>query len=141
MINGVPIKIGQKKIKNTDTSFRFLSGEKAVTFFVPENLEVAYVDGKTSYLIYDFDSGILSFQKSKYPIDIKLIDVLITKNAIAGIFNRLKGALEKDSITGAIFKYLVCLGLGLAVGGIIGYYIANQSQAPKTAMVILNWLL
>lgn len=138
-INDVPIKIGEKKIKNTDTSFTFLNGDKQGTFLIPENLKVTYADKKTNYIFFDFDSGVLSFEKEPYPLSIKQLDVLLTKNAVAGIFNRIRGGLENTPLSGTIIKYLVVGGLGAAIGYIIAITI-NPSQGAKTAQIIMQLL-
>lgn len=139
-INDTYMKIGEKKLKQTDTEFRFMSGEKGKTFLIPENLDIVYCDGKYSYLYFDFDSGVLNFTKTDFPLTIGEIDELFTKNIIAGLFARIKGAIEKESLLNAnVFKYIVCLALGVAVG-----YIANDALTPQqtvqTAKMVLSWL-
>lgn len=124
-VNDSYIKIGDVGIKNTDTAFRFLSGDKAVTFIVPENIKVCYYDGKKGYLFFDFDSGFISFEKNAMPLTIKEIDDLLTKNVIVGLFNRIKGSLEKTELSGTIFKYII---VAIASGAVA--WIANDALAP-----------
>lgn len=135
-INNGYTKIGQMKIKNTATSFRFKTGDKSVTFIIKENIKVAYSDGKKSYLFYDFDSGILAFEKERFPLTIAELDDMISKNVLAGLFSKIKGSLEKTEISGTILKYIVVLGLGLTIG-----WILHEAVYPPVTAKILEMLI
>lgn len=140
-INDSYIKIGEKRIKSTDTSFRFLHGEKGATFIIPKDIKIVYSDGKWSYIFYDFDSGLLEFDKTDFPISIEETDDLVSKNVIAGLFAKIKGSLEKPEIGSAILKYIV---VAIAFGAI--GWIAHDATSPQipTQMIfgrLLSWLM
>ena len=136
-INGVPIKIDEKKIDKDSVTIRFFDGEKGKTFTIPENLKITYCDGKHNYLFCDFDSGLLTFNKDKFPISIGEIDDLISKNVIVGLFSRVRNAIEtKSLISGAIFKYLLCIGFGV----LAGYILKEMTTGQTAAKMVLSWL-
>lgn len=129
-INDTYVKVGNQKIKSTDVAFTFLHGDKRATFIVPKNLKVVYSDGKKSFIFYDFDSGLLDFDKTPFPITIEETDDIFTKNAIAGLFSRIKGSLEKPEIGSAILKYIVVAIASGAIG-----WIAHTATMPNAQMI------
>lgn len=146
-INNSRFKLIEKKLKRDATTFRFKYQDRNGTFKIPNDITCAYIDNGKAYLFFDFDSGLLDFKEGKFPLSITEMDDFISVNIIAGIFNRIRGTLEKEGISGAILKYLAVAGICLLGGGILGYILhspatpVTTTTGVPTAMImeLLKW--
>ena len=120
------VELESKKIKMEDKNFRMFEKD-----FILDTKKIAFSDKRSNCYAFDYDTGTpLTFDKlDKNALGNEEIDVYVNR----GIIRQLVKALEKTNTDkGQWIFYIVCLGLGVAVGFIIGQQLtaANIANTP-----------
>jgi len=113
-ISGIRSAVGKKKVKPHEDSVKY----RGRTF--PFDINNPIIRRKNKFIYYvDIRTGQCQISKQDVPINPKLFDLLISHEIIAQIVGAMKKRMKFEEIVILILG----IGLGIAVGYIIGNYV------------------
>ena len=112
-ISGIRSAVGKRKVKPHEDSVEY----KSRTF--PFDINTPIIRRKNKFIYYvDIRTGQCQISKQDIPINPKLFDLLISHEIIAQIVGAMKKRMKFEELV----MMILGIGLGIAVGYIIGNY-------------------